>query len=140
MSRSDARPITVLLVEDDAVTRELMAQVLRTGGFEVVSAPTGERALLTLREERAAIDWLVTKVDLPGLACGWIVADEFRTQRPGRAAVFASDRLAGAGSVVRGAIVARERAPYDVLDILRGLAATEAQAEARAETPAKWAA
>ncbi len=125
-----ARSMSVLLVEDDPVVRELTVQALRTGGFHVVPAPTGERALLALREQGAALDWLVTKVDLPGLACGWIVADEYRTHRPDRPVVFASDRLAEAGSTARGSIFTRERAPFDVLDILRGLSDMDAHTQA----------
>ncbi|HEX2553829.1 MAG TPA: response regulator [Microvirga sp.] len=128
MLSADPRTATVLLVEDDPVTRELAVQILQAGGFAAVAAPTGERALLALREVGAAFDWLVTKADLPGLVCGFVVADEFRTRRPGRPVVLTSDRLAATGSAPRGAIVARERAPYDLLDILRGLAAMAALA------------
>lgn len=135
MLHPDVRPITVLLVEDDPVTRELTAEILRAGGFAVAAASTGERALLALREEGARIDWLVTKADLPGLVCGTILADEYRTRRPERPVLIASDRLA-AGPAVRGAIAVRERAPYDVLDILRGLTAAEAGAEAPTQAAA----
>jgi CheY-like chemotaxis protein len=39
---------TVLVVDDDDSSRDLLAQVLETGGFDVIAASTGERALLTL--------------------------------------------------------------------------------------------
>ena len=139
MPRSDVRPVTVLLVEDDAVTRELTAHVLTAGGFAVEAVPTGERALLALRAERAA-DWLVTKVDLPGLACGRIVADEYRTRRPDRPAILTSDRLAASGASVSGAVAARERTPHEVLDVLRALAAMESRADVLAADAAARAA
>jgi CheY-like chemotaxis protein len=46
---------TVLVVDDDDSSRDLLAQVLETGGFDVIAASTGERALLTLcqRETRS---------------------------------------------------------------------------------------
>ncbi len=131
MPLSDDWPATVLLVEDDAVTRELTAAALTAGGFEVVAVPSGERALLALMREGAAVAWLVTKVDLPGLACGRVVADEYRSRCPDRPVVFTSDRLAAMGAAPSGAIVARERAPHDVLDILRGLVAQAARRDAR---------
>ncbi|MFL5156848.1 MAG: response regulator, partial [Microvirga sp.] len=78
-SRSRA---TVLVVEDDAITRELLAQLLQTSGFEVMASPNGERALLTLCQQGDEIDWLVSKVSLPGLVCGWILKDEYQSHHP----------------------------------------------------------
>src|SRR5689334_15838898 len=78
----------VLVVEDDAITRELLIQLLSTGGFDAISAPTGERALLALCHHGNEIDWLVTKVSLPGLVCGWMLADEYRQHHPDRPAVL----------------------------------------------------
>jgi CheY-like chemotaxis protein len=115
-----------LVVEPDPVTRELLAQVLRMGGFAVEAAATGERGLLILREERHRVDWLVSRVALPGLACGWVLADEFRALHPDRPALLVLDgateeRGFEAGLVVRGTATAVE-----VLDALKRIAAHEA--------------
>jgi CheY-like chemotaxis protein len=45
----------ILVVEDDAVTRELLVQLLRMAGFDVRSAATGEEALVLLRKHRQEI-------------------------------------------------------------------------------------
>ncbi len=87
-SRSKA---TVLVVEDDALTRELLAQLLQAGGYDVIATPTGERALLVLCHQGEEIDWLVSKVSLPGLVCGWVLADEYHDHHPGRPALLLSD-------------------------------------------------
>ena len=42
----------ILVVEPDATTRELLADVLRTAGCEAVPVDTGERALTRARAER----------------------------------------------------------------------------------------
>ena len=87
-SRSKA---TVLVVEDDALVRELLTQLLCAGGFDVIAAPAGDRALLILCQLGEEIDWLVSKVGLPGLVCGWILADEYHEHHPDRPALLLSE-------------------------------------------------
>jgi CheY-like chemotaxis protein len=57
--------VRVLLVEDDDDNRELMAEVLSSCGFEVLSAATGQEGLRTLSER--SIDVVVTDVGMPGM-------------------------------------------------------------------------
>ncbi len=70
---------TVLLVEDDEDNRELMAEVLESSGFLVLSAPTGAEALRALRERD--LDVVVTDVGLPGVG-GLQVARAAKAVRP----------------------------------------------------------
>ncbi len=58
-------PVRVLLVEDDDDNRELMAEVLATSGFEVVSAASGRDGLRSLSER--SVDVIVTDVGMPGM-------------------------------------------------------------------------
>ena len=58
-------PVRVLLVEDDDDNRELMAEVLATAGFEVVSAASGREGLRSLAER--SVDVIVTDVGMPGM-------------------------------------------------------------------------
>jgi len=74
----------VLVVEPDAITRDLLQIALERAGFGTISAQTGEHALLVLREQRAAVDWLVTRQTLPGLVDGPVLADEFHVHHPSR--------------------------------------------------------
>ncbi|GAA4533836.1 response regulator transcription factor [Amycolatopsis samaneae] len=57
----------LLLVEDDAVLAETLSRALRGLGHEVDVAVTGEQALETLAERRAALDLVLLDVMLPGI-------------------------------------------------------------------------
>ena len=80
----------VLVVEDEPISRQLLSELLRMAGYDVVVAHSGEEALLTLTRERGRLDGLFTAVELPGLVDGFMVADEFRSAEPSRPVVFAS--------------------------------------------------
>ena len=58
-------PLRVLLVEDDDDNRELMAEVLATSGFDVVSVSSGRDGLRSLAER--SVDVIVTDVGMPGM-------------------------------------------------------------------------
>lgn len=55
----------ILLVEDDGVLRDVLADFLTTAGYEVVQAADGVEALATL--ERASVDGIVTDLWMPNL-------------------------------------------------------------------------
>jgi len=76
----EARP-RILVVEDNEDVRELAEIMLGAAGYAVVSAPSGERALELLKEERD-IDLLFTDVIMPGGMNGLQLAEKVRAQRP----------------------------------------------------------
>jgi CheY-like chemotaxis protein len=80
----------ILIVDDNPILREHLANSLRAKGAEVVTAATGEQALLRLRDWSKPIGWLYTKAALPGFVDGWILADEYHDAHPGRTAVIAT--------------------------------------------------
>jgi CheY-like chemotaxis protein len=82
--------LRVLVVENEPIAREILGDLLKMAGYEVLSAPTGERALWTLVHERGRIDCLFTALELPGLVDGWMLADEFRVLDAERPVVFAA--------------------------------------------------
>jgi CheY-like chemotaxis protein len=82
--------LRVLVVEDEPIAREILADLLKMAGYHVLSAHTGEQALLTLVQERGRIDCLFTAVELPGLVDGWVLADEFRVTDAALPVVFAT--------------------------------------------------
>lgn len=90
MDTGAGRKLRVLIVEDEPIAREILADLLKMAGYDVLSARTGEQALLTLVQERGRIDCLFTAVALPGLVDGWMLADEFRIGEGTRPVVFAT--------------------------------------------------
>ncbi len=58
---------TVLLVDDEAALRCLLARQLQAGGYRVISAASGREALEVLSREAVTIDLLLTDVMMPGL-------------------------------------------------------------------------
>jgi signal transduction histidine kinase/CheY-like chemotaxis protein len=63
--RGGERDWVILLVEDNPVNRKLARNVLRSQGFEVWEAPTGEAALEMLRRQRP--DLILMDLQLPGM-------------------------------------------------------------------------
>ena len=87
---SEHKPTTILVVEDEAVVRDLLVAELQDVGYDVVAVDAGEPALAILRDGQHKIDWLFTDIRLPGVIDGWRVADEFRLTHPFRPVVYAT--------------------------------------------------
>jgi PAS domain S-box-containing protein len=85
----------ILLVEDDAMVREMVVVQLRALGYRVVSAVSGSQALEVLRRERG-FDLLFTDVVMPGGLNGRQLADEARKLTPGLRVIFSSGYADGA--------------------------------------------
>lgn len=71
---------TVLLVEDDDDSRELMAEVLASAGYEVATAASGAEAVRLLSGRR--VDVVITDLGLPGMG-GLEVARASKALAPG---------------------------------------------------------
>ncbi len=64
---SDGERFTVLLVEDHAGRRRMMAQVLESLGYSVIEAADGEQAITIYREKADGIDLTVLDWMMPGV-------------------------------------------------------------------------
>jgi two-component system, OmpR family, response regulator len=80
----------ILVVEDDVVVRDMLVRGLQKAGYDVLSAETGEQALILLREWGERIDWLFADIRLPGVIDGWVVGSEFTLNHPLRPVIYAS--------------------------------------------------
>ncbi|MFM9847496.1 MAG: response regulator [Hyphomicrobiaceae bacterium] len=72
---------TVLVVEDDVLIRLSAADALRSAGFAVVEAATGDEAVAVLGSS-AAVDVVFTDIQMPGSIDGLGLAQFVRQTRP----------------------------------------------------------
>ena len=84
-----ADKITVLVVEDEPITRMDVVEQLEEGGFRVFEAPNADKAIKIL-EENPAISVLFTDVDMPGSMDGLKLAAAVRDRWPPIKIVVAS--------------------------------------------------
>ncbi|MEG2795164.1 MAG: response regulator [Pseudomonas sp.] len=80
---------TILVVEDDAIVRMLIVDVLEELDYKVLEADGSEQALEILVDTARHIDLMMTDVGLPGMD-GRELALEARKMRPELPILFAS--------------------------------------------------
>lgn len=80
---------TVLLVEDDAEVRHVLAEVLRQSGATVLQATSAEDAL-NVMTTASGIDLVVTDIGLPGELNGYQLANTVRRTQAGLPFLFIS--------------------------------------------------
>ncbi len=68
-------PIKVLAIDDDNAITELLAMLLRTHGYEVLTANSGEEGIKLLQEKSP--DVIVLDLMMPGMD-GWQVCKQVR--------------------------------------------------------------
>ena len=80
---------TILLVEDEAIVRELTVQILESDGYQVLEAMNGTEALRIAGEHGAPIHLLLTDVVMPGMN-GKELANKLRLHHPDMRVLFMS--------------------------------------------------
>jgi CheY-like chemotaxis protein len=120
----------ILVVDNNPIFRETLAQWLHAAGFDVSTADTGEHAFFILRDWQHPIDWLYARAGLPILIDGWILADEYHDTFPTRPAVIAA---AEARSSSSGDIILGQPSPAAVLEVIRQLISASHNVPAPAE-------
>ncbi len=123
-----AAPISVLVVEDEILISNLVADVLSASGFFVHEVTTADEALQYLGSG-ADIDVLFTDINLPGDMNGAELAARVRELRPEMPIVYASGRykLSDVSPLVpRSLFMAKPYDPNDVCALLTRLTSTGA--------------
>ncbi len=80
---------TILLVEDNAMVRDLAVDALREAGYHVLLAEDGLEALRLASAHPQPIDLLVTDVVMPEMS-GVALAERLTAERPGLRVIFMS--------------------------------------------------
>jgi signal transduction histidine kinase/ActR/RegA family two-component response regulator len=88
-SSSKLAGITVLVVEDNEMVRDLLVSGLSADGATVLSAANPSQALRVLSDYPNRVDVMVTDVVMPGMN-GRLLADRVRIERPTVQVVFMS--------------------------------------------------
>lgn len=106
---------TVLIVEDEALIRDVVALEFADAGYDVLEAEDYESAFAHLDTD-AAIDLLFTDIRLPGSIDGWDIAERARALRPALPVFYATGYSADAPRLVAGGKFFRK--PYRPLEII----------------------
>ena len=121
---------TVLVVEDEPEVREVTQRALRSGGYQVLAAASGEEALALDPAILGRVQLLVTDVVMPGLD-GRATAEEMCRRHPSLRVLYVSgytqDLIAQRGALdadsqflpkpfTAGALLSRVRAVLDAPD------------------------
>jgi CheY-like chemotaxis protein len=119
------RRTSVLLVEDEVLISDLIAEALSDHGFEVHAVAAGEDALRYL-ESGADVDVLFTDINLLGRMDGSELAQEARAKRPELPIVYCSGRYspsALAPPVSRSIFIKKPYLPEDLCRLLERMTA-----------------
>ncbi|HET7149844.1 MAG TPA: PAS domain S-box protein, partial [Candidatus Acidoferrum sp.] len=79
----------ILLVEDSEPLKKLAQKYLEMGGFQVLSAGSGEEALEVAARHRGTFDLLLTDVVMPGMN-GRVLAEQLMPRQPGMRVLYMS--------------------------------------------------
>jgi CheY-like chemotaxis protein len=113
---------SILIVEDEAITRSIIVRYFEVAGLRVHAAETGEEALAILRNHGTAIDWLFTDICLPGVISGWIVGAEFNLNHPLRPVIYATASAEQASAQAAGSVfVQKPYSPKVVFEVFEDL-------------------
>lgn len=93
----------VLIVEDEWLVRELVAEEFRNAGWHVIEASDGETAIAHLRSGHL-IDLVFTDIQLGGPLSGWDIAERFRAIREDLPVVYTSGNAVDRSRRVPGSL------------------------------------
>jgi DNA-binding response OmpR family regulator len=81
--------MTILVVDDEPLVRNLVSRILKESGFLVIDAASGDQAIKALRDASCAPDLLLTDLKMPGM-CGRDLADNAQAIWPELKVMFMS--------------------------------------------------
>ncbi len=132
-SRASGRGERLLLVEDDPSGRDVIADVLREAGYDVLAVGRAEEALAAIAGAAAYPDLVLSDVVMPGMG-GAELARQLAAAHPGVRVLLMSgyvgDRLLwGELAALRIAFLSKPFSPEELLTRVRGTLDTDAGSE-----------
>ena len=118
---------TVLVVEDEVLTRLVIAEYLRECGYRVHEAVSADEAIAILQSPEVSVDVVFSDVEMPGSMDGFGLARWIRANKPGMQVILTSgaERSADiAGTLCEaGPLLKKPYPSQDILDRIKQLAA-----------------
>jgi CheY-like chemotaxis protein len=111
-----AAPTVVLVVEDEAILRNAIAQALHDAGFAVVESGTANEAV-SYAGGGGRVDVVFTDIQLPGRFNGWDVAERFRAANTDVTIIYTSGNSVDRSRRVAGSLFFDK--PYDVAAVVQ---------------------
>ncbi len=105
----------VLVVEDEALVRAAIADELRSCGWHVLEAASGEHALFLVTNNH--IDVVFTDIQLAGILSGWEVAEALRATSPAVSVLYTSGNACDPARQVAGSLFIGK--PYESASLSR---------------------
>jgi CheY-like chemotaxis protein len=121
---TSAKPIVVLVVEDEWILRETIAEQLREAGHEVIESQTAEDAIGHARSGRVQV--VFTDIQLPGQLSGWDVAEQFRAAQADVGIIYTSGNAADRSRQLADSAFFEK--PYDPAAVVAACKNTQAAA------------
>ena len=81
---------TIFVVEDDAIVRSLVVEVLTSYNYKVIEAESGDAAIKRWPQFREEVDLLLTDMVMPGEANGLAVARHCKSSKPDLKVIYTS--------------------------------------------------
>lgn len=107
--KSQRNKKTILVAEDERVLRELICEILKQNGYNVVAAINGKDALSLVEVTHGEIHALLTDLRMPEMG-GVELAEELRRSRPSLPVIYTSGY--SNGSIRRGPLLDYIEKPF----------------------------
>lgn len=112
-----AKP-TILLVEDEALVRQMIGMELEDAGYDIVEAADGQVAVAVL-EGGQHIDLIFTDIRMPGGIDGWQLAEQARALKADLPVIYATGFTDDAPRLVAGGVLFKK--PYKAAAIIEAM-------------------
>ena len=130
MSSNESRAARVLVVDDDAAVRDLVAAMLETGGYQVAVASNGREALSMLANE--GFEVIVTDLVMPeqeGIETIKLIRRDYPSVKViAMSGAFGGDYLRIAGYLGAHGTIAKPLRIQTVLETVRSVLKTDSEA------------
>ena len=122
-------PDTVLVVEDEIFIRMAISEYLRSCGYKVIEAASGDEALVVLQHTEIRVDVVFSDIEMPGATDGFALARWIRSNRPGLDVILVGSPPRAADAAAELCVSGPYPKPYEpqaLLDHIRRLTAARA--------------